>query len=1334
MKPKWKRRLKILGAIAAAFIVILVILVQTGLLGEWVRKGVIAQIEKMSGGRVEMKEFHFSVMGLRAELDDFTLHGRESEGMPVFFHAETLVVDLRVVSFFGRKVMLDEVLIEEPVLNLRIDKDGKSNAPVPATDRPEGKSWHERIFDLTIRELRLNQGLLQINDVRVPLAAEGGEFKFALDFRAGSAGKESYEGEASWQKMKVAARRYLPFKSDWRLKFTLGREGMEVNEFAWKLPHSELQAGARLASFAKPEWSFHYKGTLSLDDLRTILRKPHSPRGLVDFTGEGNNAGGELNLKGAYAAREIDLPYDWFHAQGITSRGSYRVAKRKLEVSDLEAHALGGVLAGRMTFLFDGLKFRVDSRAQGVSLSSLLAAVNNKDFPVTTLHWNGSVAVDSVTTWDHDFKHFASRGITEWTPPAELRAGEIPVTARIDFDYSLDKKAAVLTQSEIATPTSRLELDGSLADKDSNLAINLDTRDLLPWNDFINRLRGEHEEPRRIAGRATWKGRMLGALGGPTFVGHVRGFEAQYEKLYWDEMEGDLRYSPEELRLERTHVRRGRSLVDMSLWLELVDWSYHPESQWQMQVSVKRTPTDDLQVLFGWNYAARALLSGEFQGRGTRGDPEFAGPFQLEQMEGWGFRADTGKGHFALRNDEVRIANAEIQLGSSRGEGQGAGRVSGDFLYHMESPGSPAAVEFDLLGSAITLEKIERIQTARFPLGGQLSFDLRGHGPVTAPVSDGTLRLENFKVGDEVMGSFNARLHSDGRRAQAELQSDLRPHEPSMPTGRLEGKLEMTLGGDYPLKGDVTAKDFDLDVFIETALHLKDLTGHSAVDGRFLLSGSLKKPETIAFDADISKLKFDYQHVKLENVGPLRLVYRGEEVRVEQAHIRGPDTDFTIAGSVRFTGTRPVNMRLLGTVNLQLLGGFLPDLEARGAAAVNASMEGTLTSPRITGGLHVENAAAHYGDFPAGLSNLRGDLVFDSSRLVFENMTAETGGGKVVFSGTLNYGEGLDAVRYDLTLQASHVRVRYPEGMSWLTNGTLHLAGTRVAGVLSGRVLVERLLLAEGFDLATLMVASREGVRGPATTSPYLRNLQFDVEAASTLDARLEWTGARVESEANLRLRGTWEHPIFLGHIHLLSGEMAFRGNRYRLTRGDINFANPFRVDPALNVEATTTIRQYEITLNFSGPASRPSLGYRSDPPLPASDIIALLALGRTGEESELRSPTRVQSPEMGASTLLSEAISSQVGGRIEKLFGVSRFRVDPFLAGTGTDQNASARVTIEQQVARDLTITYITNVTSTQQQVIQVEYNVNKGLSIIALRDQNGTFGLDIKFKKRFK
>jgi translocation and assembly module TamB len=182
-----------------------------------------------------------------------------------------------------------------------------------------------------------------------------------------------------------------------------------------------------------------------------------------------------------------------------------------------------------------------------------------------------------------------------------------------------------------------------------------------------------------------------------------------------------------------------------------------------------------------------------------------------------------------------------------------------------------------------------------------------------------------------------------------------------------------------------------------------------------------------------------------------------------------------------------------------------------------------------------------------------------------------------------------------------------------------------------------------------------------------------------------------------------------------------------------LNFANPFRLDPVINVEATTNIQQYEITLNFSGQASKLSLSYRSDPPLPGNDIITLLALGQTS--SEVGRTTSGQTGSAGASALLSEAISSQLGGRVERLFGITRFRVDPGLAGVGSGgsgQNAAARVMVEQQVTRSLTVTYVSNVSSTQQQVIQVEYNVTRNISIVGLRDQNGTFGIDVKFTKR--
>jgi len=135
---------------------------------------------------------------------------------------------------------------------------------------------------------------------------------------------------------------------------------------------------------------------------------------------------------------------------------------------------------------------------------------------------------------------------------------------------------------------------------------------------------------------------------------------------------------------------------------------------------------------------------------------------------------------------------------------------------------------------------------------------------------------------------------------------------------------------------------------------------------------------------------------------------------------------------------------------------------------------------------------------------------------------------------------------------------------------------------------------------------------------------------------------------------------------------------------------------------------------------------------LPDTDIIALLAIGSTGEESAYRSQTS-GSQNYGATALLSEAISSGLGGRIEKLFGITHFRVDPFLAGTATESNAAARVTIQQQVTHDMTVTYSSNTSSSQYQLIQVEYSIRRDLSVVFLRDINGTYGFDIKFVRHF-
>jgi len=177
-----------------------------------------------------------------------------------------------------------------------------------------------------------------------------------------------------------------------------------------------------------------------------------------------------------------------------------------------------------------------------------------------------------------------------------------------------------------------------------------------------------------------------------------------------------------------------------------------------------------------------------------------------------------------------------------------------------------------------------------------------------------------------------------------------------------------------------------------------------------------------------------------------------------------------------------------------------------------------------------------------------------------------------------------------------------------------------------------------------------------------------------------------------------------------------------------------------INFEATTNIQQYEITLNFTGQASKMSLSYRSDPPLPGNDIVTLLALGQTTSEATIHGGVTGQSGaagNSGATALLSEAISSQLGGRVERLFGINPFPRRSWSCRLWHHHFRAERRGARDRGAagyRDLTVTYVSNVSSSQQQVIQVEYNLNRNISIVGLRDRTATFGVDIKIKKRFQ
>jgi translocation and assembly module TamB len=227
---------------------------------------------------------------------------------------------------------------------------------------------------------------------------------------------------------------------------------------------------------------------------------------------------------------------------------------------------------------------------------------------------------------------------------------------------------------------------------------------------------------------------------------------------------------------------------------------------------------------------------------------------------------------------------------------------------------------------------------------------------------------------------------------------------------------------------------------------------------------------------------------------------------------------------------------------------------------------------------------------------------------------------------------------------------------------------------------------------------------------------------------------ADLQARINVDIKGTAADPSLTGHIEASGGTLLFQGNRYRITRGNIDFVDPLRIEPVVDVQAESEVRDYRVILAITGRGKQLHLEMRSDPPLPELEIVSLIAGGRTREEYAARPspavPTSEQLFQSGAASILFDLLQQRVGNRLG-LLGLDRVRVNPLIVGRGN--NPGARITLSEQVTPNLSITYSQDVSSNQEQVILIEYFVDRNTSIVASRDELGNLGLDVRKRKRF-
>jgi len=1396
-----------------------------------VGKEVVSVLEDSTGGRVELGKISLDLWHLAIEVDGLVIHGLEGPGEAPYLSADRLLVRLRINTILAHTVGsgaqshigLNFLRVEQPHIHLIVDKDGKTNQPVPKHPSTSTEPLQDTLLDLQAKDVELANGLAVVNDRAIPFDVAARDLQATVRYLPGT---DRYGATIDLNDLRTRMAKEPEAQSRLHVEAQIGRDMAELTKLDFHTgAASELLATGSLEHFAKPEWQGSVEGSLELKQIAIL--------GGVD----GLNAGSlELNIKGhncyTAPAEAQKQPHFWERRHPNEAKTDTKALPPDpdcvagyLVVGDVKLHnagyrdqyvrlhdinggaqlhvtptellftALTGYLPGGGSLAGD-LRIsnwlgEVPAQAPATSPTTVAAAKTANTAakgvgaappvqsltitPVQRAHAVLNVKVDRITLRTVMAiaapEHFGDLGFdtmvsgpvkAEWGGPATEIADTVNVDADLRFAptgarqrsvaASIPLRGEVLAhyrgQTEVVnierlvaqTPQSTLDASGVLGvnkgDRLTSMRVDLSVRDLGEYDQLLQTLgfqangkKGSAAIPVVLHGSLGFNGTAKGAISNLDVKGHLQatdlavrlGTEAD---VHIDSVVADAEYAPRTgLAVASSTIKRGSAVLNVTGAAQprkevsrrgVVTYVWDDGSTVDAKVQLNDAQLADVLEIAGQKgkYPVTGTLSLNGNAAGTLKNLNGAAQISLTNGVAYGERFEAVTADATVQGKDIEAKSFAVKLHGMQ--------IAGNGGYDMATERIHAHVE----GDNLVLSKFDTVQQQKLPVDGTLSLVADANGTVTEPGLKANLRLGNLVMDGQPLGQLAADIHSQGKLVYYTLNSSL--------TGAtLQATGQTSLEGNYETQAKLTMTGLDLSkpmaIFAPSAPKVT-----SAINGVVTVSGPLKTPQALNATAELSPVDVTTQGFELKADGPLRVSLKNGLATLEPVHITGQDTDLRASGTAQVLGvTDPkggtINVHATGSVGLGLLHTFNKDIISDGKVEFQVAAGGRLKNPSLTGKVQFENANLAMDGVSNGLSDMNGTLVFNEDRLAVQTLTATSGGGKLTVGGYLTYSNGGFA---NLTVTAETVRVRY-NGLSGTANAKLTLQGTPQNALLSGNVLLTRFGVGPDMDFAAF--AGSGGVSAPPDPNSALNKLQLDIRVTSSPQLDFQNSYAKIAGTVDLTVRGTAAEPSVLGRIQITDGSATFAGTKYQLQRGDIYFSNPVRIDPIIDLDATARVENYDITIGVHGTTENLKPTYRSEPPLSEADIFNLLALGRTQEEAQLYSEQQTQAgTDPTTSALLGGALNATVSNRVSKLFGGGSVKIDPGFVGTLG--NSTARITVQQQLSRQLSVTFATNVNSSAQQLIQVTYALNENQSIVATRDETGVFSVVYRLRKRYR
>jgi translocation and assembly module TamB len=256
---------------------------------------VVRVLEDATGGRVELGHISFSLLHLDIEADGLVIHGTEAAGEAPYLSAAKIFVRLKINTFLSHTVGkgaqshigLDFLRVEQPHVHLIVDKDGKTNQPVPKKPSTSTEPIQNTLLDLQAGKIEIADGLAVINDRAIPFELAASNLQAEVHYISSL---DHYGASIDLNDLRTKMQKQPEVQSQLHLAAEFGRDMAELKSFDFTTGKStKLTATGLLNHFAKPEWQVSIDGALELKQVGYLAGVDGLNGGTLDLNLRGRN-------------------------------------------------------------------------------------------------------------------------------------------------------------------------------------------------------------------------------------------------------------------------------------------------------------------------------------------------------------------------------------------------------------------------------------------------------------------------------------------------------------------------------------------------------------------------------------------------------------------------------------------------------------------------------------------------------------------------------------------------------------------------------------------------------------------------------------------------------------------------------------------------------------------------------------------------------------------------------------------------------------------------------------------------------------------------------------